>query len=175
MECSTHQSEKFMQPLSSNQKTLWLAYQLAPKSSAYNVYTTTRISGKVDFRVWQDSWQALVEKHPTLRATYQLKDTQVFQVLDTSLSIEIDLQYVDVSQFEEKEIQQKILEAANHPFDLENSPAFRIYLFEQSSQEYIQLVVIHEILGELRSLLILLSEFFDLYAKSSVKNCLLVS
>ncbi len=161
----THRSEansKLTFPLSSNQHALWLVYQFSPHSSAYNVYTTTQIKGNLNLELWRDSWKKLVQKHQILRTTYQMAHSQPIQILHQDSAIEIKV--IDCFQIPEEQVKQRILQEANLPFNLEKGPLLRVCLFQLSPQITIQLIVIHEIAGELRSLGILLNDFFKLYS-----------
>mgnify|MGYP006281783107 CR=1 FL=1 len=150
-------------PLSSNQKALWWIYKLSPNSSAYNVYTTTQINGDLNLQRWEESWAEIVHKYPILRTTYYMDHAEPIQTITASSAIH--LQVIDSSQIREEDRKQQILQTAKHPFNLMNGPLIRVYLFQVSPQVAIQLVVIHEIAGELRSLGILLRDFFKVYAQ----------
>ncbi|ASC70570.1 peptide synthetase [Halomicronema hongdechloris C2206] len=152
-------------PLSPNQKLLWLAYQLAPDSPAYNIYTTALIKGAIDTALWQDSWKYVVKTHPILRATYRWHQAEPEQVIHAATSPDLTFKVIHASELSEEEVRQYILAESRDPFRLETGPTLKVCLFQRAPQIHIQLVTIHEISGELRSLSILLRKFLQRYSK----------
>ncbi|TBR56879.1 hypothetical protein B4U84_25840 [Westiellopsis prolifica IICB1] len=149
-------------PLSYNQRDLWLIYQMAPESVAYNIYSTVQITSALDVEVWQQTWQKIVDRHAILRTTYTNRDNRPIQVIHPHHKVKLEV--TDTSTWSEKELKEQILRQVRQPFDLKNGPVLRIYLFKRSVQDYIQLLTMHEIAGEMRSINILLSELQRLYA-----------
>ena len=149
-------------PLSHNQKDLWLIYQMAPESAAYNIYSTVQITSDLNIEVWQQVWQKIVDRHAILRTTYTNRDNQPIQVIHLHHKIKIEV--TDASTWSQNDLKEQILTQVKQPFNLKNGPVLRIDLFKRSVQEYIQLLTMHEIAGEVRSINILLSELQRLYA-----------
>src|ERR1700736_3827987 len=56
-------------PLSDNQQGIWFLCQFAPESPIYNVSFATRIRSEVDTPASRRAFQALVDRHPSLRTT----------------------------------------------------------------------------------------------------------
>lgn len=150
-------------PLSPNQKLLWLAYQLAPDSPAYNIYTTALIHGTIDTALWHDSWKYIVKTHPLLRTTYRWHQADPEQVIHSAAAADLIFKVVSASELSDAEVRHYILAESRDPFHLETGPALKVCLFKRAPQIHIQLVMIHEISGELRSLSILLRKFLQRY------------
>lgn len=148
-------------PLSYGQQALWFLYQMAPESVAYNILITVQISSELDLGAWQRAWQKLVERHPILRTTYTTRAGQPVQVVHPHQ--EVAFKVVDASGWNEDYLKEQILAEADRPFNLEQGPVFRVTLFERSAQEYIQLLTMHHIAGEMWSFDILLDELQVLY------------
>lgn len=60
---------KSFYPLSDNQQGIWFLCQFAPESSIYNVSFAARIRSEVDIPAFRRAFQALVDRHPSLRTT----------------------------------------------------------------------------------------------------------
>ena len=58
-------------PLSFSQERLWFLYQLFPESLAYNYTITNRLAGDLDLPALQQSLQALVDRHESLRTCFR--------------------------------------------------------------------------------------------------------
>src|SRR5579872_2914463 len=59
-------------PLSYNQQGIWFLYQLAPESTIYNVTFSARICSDLDIAALRGAFQALIDRHPSLRTTFFL-------------------------------------------------------------------------------------------------------
>ena len=56
-------------PLSDNQQGIWFLCQFAPESSIYNVSFAGRIRSDMNIPAFRRAFQALVDRHPSLRTT----------------------------------------------------------------------------------------------------------
>ena len=56
-------------PLSDNQQGIWFLCQFAPETSIYNVSFAGRIRSDLDIPAFRRAFQALVDRHPSLRTT----------------------------------------------------------------------------------------------------------
>jgi hypothetical protein len=65
------QTSKRLHPLSHNQQSMWYMHQLAPDSAAYNVAFPARVRSAVDVATLKQAFQALVERHASLRTTFE--------------------------------------------------------------------------------------------------------
>ncbi|MDJ0596984.1 MAG: amino acid adenylation domain-containing protein, partial [Pleurocapsa sp. MO_226.B13] len=148
-------------PLSYGQQALWLLWQLAPESSAYNVAFKCYIRSDVDVAALQKVFQVLSERHPILRSTFPKLGTEPIQ--QVNLEQELDFQQIDATNWNEEELKRKVFAAYQSPFNLEHGPVMRVRLFTCSKQEHILLLVIHHITGEGWSIGILLDELKVLY------------
>jgi len=117
-------------PLSQGQRSLWFMYQLDPSSSAYNVMYAAHIRGDADQQALERAFQQLVDRHAVLRTTYTMKDGVPTQVIRPDSKFE--LQRVDARAWEWNELQEKIQQSADVPFDLEAGPVMRVELFERA-------------------------------------------
>ncbi|RYZ33103.1 MAG: non-ribosomal peptide synthetase, partial [Myxococcaceae bacterium] len=61
-------------PLSFAQQRLWFIDQLDPGSPLYNMPTALRLSGTVDVTAFQRAFDALVQRHESLRTTFESHD-----------------------------------------------------------------------------------------------------
>ncbi|HEY9820921.1 MAG TPA: amino acid adenylation domain-containing protein, partial [Candidatus Sericytochromatia bacterium] len=148
--------------LSHGQQAIWFLYKMAPRSVAYNIYTTVRISSSLDLGAWHRAWLRIVERHQALRTTYTERDGQPVQVVH--LYQEVDVKVTDASSWSDDYLKKQILAEAECPYNLETGPVLRVHLFTRSAVEHIQLLAMHHIAGDMWSFDILLSELRGLYA-----------
>jgi amino acid adenylation domain-containing protein len=148
-------------PASYGQQALWLISRLAPESAAYNVASAVRIRSAVDPAAMRRALQKLIERHSSLRTTFnEIDGTPVAVVCE---EVDVSFDYEDVSSSNEELVNKRLTKLALRPFDLETGPLFRVNLCKRSDEEYLLLWVAHHIVVDFWSLVILVHEFGELY------------
>src|SRR5271154_661562 len=66
-------------PLSHGQRGLWFLHQMDPQSSAYNVCYPSRFRSPLDLPAFRRAVQKLVDRHPSLRTTFEESDGVLLQ------------------------------------------------------------------------------------------------
>ncbi|MGD1020131.1 MAG: amino acid adenylation domain-containing protein [Verrucomicrobiia bacterium] len=148
-------------PLSDNQQGIWFLCQFAPESSIYNVSFAARIRSDVDIPAFRRAFQALVDRHPSLRTTIKVHSGKPVQQIHNHQAVHFD--ETDASTWREDELQTRLVEETQRRFDLERGPVMRVNLFTRSAQEHILLLVIHHIVVDFWSLAVILNELGVLY------------
>jgi thioester reductase-like protein/FkbM family methyltransferase len=149
-------------PLSYGQQALWFLYQSAPESSAYNTAFTVHIRSHVDVSALRQVFQTLMNRHPCLRTTFKTIDGKPVQEVHGDQ--EVYFKQTDTSTWSWEELNKRIVETYQRPFDLERGPVMRVNLFTSSEQDHILLIAIHHIVYDGWSLWIFLDEFHKLYS-----------
>jgi NRPS condensation-like uncharacterized protein len=149
-------------PLSDNQQWIWFLCQFAPESSIYNVSFAARIRSEVDIPAFRRAFQALVDRHPSLRTTFAVHSGKPVQQIHEHQPVHFE--EADVSTWREDELQTRLVKETQRPFDLERGPAIRVSLFTRSKQEHILLLVIHHVVVDFWSLAVILNELGVLYS-----------
>ncbi len=148
-------------PLSQGQKSLWFLHQMSPNSGAYNVWGAARIEAELDPLALRDCYQAVADRHPSLRTTFSSRDGEPIQLIHDRLEISFHLE--DTSNVSEADLKERLANEYQRPFDLENGPLMRIYLFKRSEREYFLLIVVHHIVVDLWSVVVVVDELAKLY------------
>jgi amino acid adenylation domain-containing protein len=149
-------------PLSDNQQGIWFLCQFAPESSIYNVSFAERIRSEVDIPAFRRAFQALVDRHASLRTTFAVHSGKPVQQIHEHQAVHFE--EIDASTWREDELQTRLVEETQRPFDLERGPVMRVGLFTRSAQEHVLLLVIHHIVVDFWSLAVILNELGELYA-----------
>src|SRR5262245_5183434 len=152
-----------MFPLSHGQQALWFLYQIAPESPAYNVPFVAYIRSEVDADAMRRTFQGMLDRHPSLRATFALHDGQLVQQIHDSQKLDFD--WLDVSNLSRQEMEQRVIEAHERPFNLERGPVMRVRLFTRSAREHVFLLSVHHIACDFYSLVVLMDELRLRYPK----------
>jgi acyl carrier protein len=150
------------QPLSFGQQALWFLHELAPESTAYHIAAAVRVRTTVDAAGLQRAFQALVDRHPSLRTTFTAPQGEPLQRIHEYM--EIWFKAEDSSSWTETVLSSRLTENTQRPFNLEEGPLLRVNLFTQSEREHILLLVAHHIVADFWSLSVLVNELGMLYS-----------
>src|SRR5579859_5531527 len=148
-------------PLSDNQQGVWFLCQFAPESSIYNVSFAARIRAELDLPAFRRAFQALVDRHPSLRTTFAVQSGKPVQQIHEHQPVHFE--EIDASTWLEEELQNRLVEETQRRFDLERGPVMRVSLLTRSAQEHILLLLIHHIVVDFWSLAVILNDLGMFY------------
>jgi amino acid adenylation domain-containing protein/non-ribosomal peptide synthase protein (TIGR01720 family) len=157
----TDAAEGVWHPLSHNQKSLWFMHHVAPESAAYNISFAARIRGEIETEALRRAFQALVNRHASLRTAFALVDGEPAQRVGERATI--FFQTEDARGLEETQLRERLSLEAHHPFNLEAEPLLRGFLFKRAADEHVLMLVAHHIIVDFWSLSILMYELGELY------------
>jgi amino acid adenylation domain-containing protein len=150
-------------PLSRGQQALFFLHELNPESSAYNIARAVRLRPDINIEHLRDAFQALVDRHSALRATFTTRHGKPAQRIHGRS--EVSFNETDVSGWTQTGLRERLIEEARIPFDLGQGPLLRLKLFsEPQSGGRILLLVAHHIICDFWSLAILIQELETLYS-----------
>jgi amino acid adenylation domain-containing protein len=137
-------------PLSFVQQRLWFLDQLEPGNPFYNIYVAFHLAGSLHVQALQQSLQALIQRHESLRTTFSTEDEQPVQIIHSAISC--DLMVVDISSLPASErqeaMQQLARDEAQRAFDLIRGPLVRTRLVRMEHKEHVLLVTMHHIISD---------------------------
>ncbi|HVR99264.1 MAG TPA: amino acid adenylation domain-containing protein [Thermoanaerobaculia bacterium] len=152
-------------PLSFAQQRLWLAEQLEPGGSHFNLPSALRIAGHLDTAALERSLSELARRHETLRTTFVAVDGRPLQVI--APPAEQVLPWVDLEALppvaREAETLRLADAEARRPFDLATGPLWRATLLRLAAREHVLLMTMHHIVSDAWSMGVLIQESVELY------------
>ncbi len=148
-------------PLSEGQKGLWMLQKVSPEMSAYNIPLCFRIDQKLDIEKFKQACSFILQKYPILTSVFGEDDGIPYQMIQPSQPL--GWQQEDISTLEADKILPYLREKAKEPFSLERGSLMRIQLLSRSEQEHIVLIVIHHIVFDGTSSLILVKSLLEAY------------
>lgn len=157
--------ESFIFPASFAQQRLWFIEQLVPEASLYTIPLVFRLNGSLNRSILEQSLQAIVSRHESLRTTFEFVDGQLMQAISCNLQISlplIDLQTLPAATRESIALQE-IRQAIEQPFDLHQGPLLRVKLWQISEQEHLLLILLHHIIFDEWSSGVLIRELGAFY------------
>ncbi|NNB98210.1 non-ribosomal peptide synthase/polyketide synthase, partial [Corallococcus exiguus] len=152
-------------PLSFAQQRLWLLDQLQPGDISYNIPTALRLTGPVDLESLRRAFEALVERHESLRTTLSTSQEEPSQCIQEPSNWElplIDLTSLPESQREE-EAQRAAATEARRAFNLTTGPLLRSTLVRLGQDSHLLLVTMHHIVSDGWSMGVLVREVAAFY------------
>ena len=152
-------------PLSFAQQRLWFLDQLEPNNPFYNVPWGLRLMGALDVPVLEAAFAEIVQRHESLRSTFQVQEEEPVQVVAPELPLPLTI--VDLSHIPEEEREEKVrtlvLAEVQVPFSLSAGPLFRIRLIKVSEQDHALIVTLHHAISDGWSVGVLSGELAALY------------
>ena len=153
-------------PLSFSQQRFWFFDQLQPDSALYNISTSVHFNGQLNVAALECSLNYIISRHETLRTNFLTVDGQAVQVINPARSLMLqvmDLQQLDETQREITCKQQATTEAIR-PFDLATDLLVRVTLLKLGETEHKLLLVMHHIISDGWSMVVLVRELAAVYS-----------
>ncbi|MCI0392288.1 MAG: amino acid adenylation domain-containing protein [Acidobacteria bacterium] len=152
-------------PLSFAQERFWLFDQLMPGSPVNNLPSACRLTGRLDVEALALSLNTVVQRHESLRTTFDVVGGEPSQIIAPSQDVE--LQVIDLRRLNEAarevEVKRLIAEDAQRPFDLSRGPLLRASVLRTNEEESILTLTMHHIVSDGWSVGVLTRELMTLY------------
>src|SRR4051794_25521169 len=159
-------AEPSIRPASYAQKRLWFLEQLDPGSSAYNLPRAIRIVGRFDREALQTALEAIVQRHESLRTTFEAFDGDPVQLIHPAgARVEIPLINLQTVAGDKREEEAMAIasEEGQRRFDLSAGPLLRAKVVRLSHQEHILILTLHHIVTDGWSMSVLFGEIGEFY------------
>lgn len=146
------------------QEQFWLVDQLTPGTSAYNFSWPMRLEGRLDAAALSKAVAEIVRRHEALRTRFAATDGQPMQIVERAASARLEL--VDLAEEPDPETAARRLieERTAAAFDLSRGPLLRAILMRLDEREHILLIVVHHIVFDGVSKVVLYRELGECYA-----------
>lgn len=162
-----HAAGKCAMPSSAPQERFWLLQKLSPTNRSFNMPACVRVNGRLSHELLERSFQLVVERHETLRTTFELQMPQgeLMQVVSSAAKFSLPVTSLeDIPEpAREGELKKAIRRETSQVFDLTGGPLFRAHLFEMRPEEHVLAITIHHILSDAWSQSILQRDLWQAY------------
>lgn len=153
--------------LSYGQKRMWFLHLMDPNSAAYNIFSIAKLHGHVNLDAVRQAFQALINKHPSLRTSFQANDNGQPE------SVVHDAVDADVSVIDNPESAEQCLDSFIwQPFDLGRAPLLKAAVIRTDDETCLMALVIHHIVADGWSLGILHEDLQRFYAAALASQAL---
>lgn len=144
--------------VSSPQKRLYILQQLDPAATGYNMPMMIEIGSEVTKERLTSTFKKLIERHESLRTSFEMIDGQPVQKIHEQVALEIS---VHVSKREDlQQLQSEFV----RPFDLSKAPLCRVGYVQLEDGKKCLLLDMHHIITDGVSQELLATEFREIYA-----------
>jgi amino acid adenylation domain-containing protein len=148
--------ERVAPGLSPGQEALWFLHQVAPESPVYNITVAARIQPDPTPGVLRDAFQALLDRHESLRTIFPAVGGRPARKVLTSSDVWFGVEEaIDLS---EDALRMRLAADARRPFDLENGPLMRITFYHRGDAGSVLLLAFHHIAVDFWSLGLLVND-----------------
>ena len=161
-------------PLSFAQQQLWVLNQLLPNKAAYNIPIALHFDGKFNQKAFFQAWQALVNRHESLRSAFQEKEGIAEQTVIAPNALSKNaFEFIELSSLSDIEREQqykKLLENLGlQIFELNKAPLWKSQLIKLGEEAHVWLLAMHHIISDGWSMTILnqeISTYYQAYSES---------
>ncbi|WP_433946005.1 amino acid adenylation domain-containing protein [Paenibacillus sp. SN-8-1] len=147
-------------PLSSAQSRLYILDRMEGIGTAYNLPFAIEVRGRLQVDRVKESFQAIVNRHETLRTSFSMQDGELRQEIMAAHTVELPVTFSAAAE--------ENVDAAIHsfirPFDLHKAPLFRVEIIALSEERHVIVCDMHHIISDGISIIVLMEEFIQLYA-----------
>jgi amino acid adenylation domain-containing protein len=144
------------------QARLWFLHQLDPGLTAYHIPALWRLRGDLDVFALEQALAALIERHPTLRTTFQLHGREVLQIIHPLAPFPLAAEPLG-DRDSDAVIDAWLNQEHSTPFDLSSGLMLRARLLVVHEQEHLLLINHHHIASDGWSLSVLARDLVELY------------
>ncbi len=152
-------------PLSFAQQRLWFIAQLEPDDPSYNCIEALRMTGKLNVRLLEQTFNEVIRRHEALRTTFRLIAGEPVQIVSPETKLTpsfIDLRALPASE-RERQVSELSSKERQRPFDLAHGPLLRVVILQISEHEHAVVFTTHHIVSDGWSRDVLVREIIDLY------------
>ncbi|WP_460141186.1 non-ribosomal peptide synthase/polyketide synthase [Pseudomonas sp. S2_E01] len=153
-------------PLSFAQERQWFLWQMDETSAAYNIPSALHLHGELDVAALERSFNALIERHQSLRTTFRQQDDRAEQVIHAHMALTVDVHELDLSPAalpRDAQVEAFVATQTALPFDLINGPLLRVSLLHLGAAEHMLTLTQHHIASDGWSMRVMVEELLHLY------------
>jgi amino acid adenylation domain-containing protein/non-ribosomal peptide synthase protein (TIGR01720 family) len=161
MELTARHASRAVQSFS--QQRLWFLDQLQPGGHAYNLPGAVSLRGELNEAALQSAFDALTARHEVLRTRFVAGDGVPLQQIDPASVVRIERLDISTESDLEAAFNTLAQDFVKRPFNLSQSPVWRLALVRVAAGEQRLLLCLHHMISDGWSVRVLLQEFCELY------------
>jgi len=147
--------------LSFAQQRLWYLDQLDPDNPVYNVPMAYFLDGALNVELLTEALKGVFNRHDILKTSFQLIDDEPVQHIEKSLELEIE--NVNLSDADDKEVENYLAKKAGETFSLNQSPLIKISILQLADNKHMLFIMAHHTIFDGWSIRVFMNELRILY------------
>ena len=152
---------KIKSALSYGQESMYFFYEMDRDNTAYNTGICLKIAGGLNISAFKKSLETIQSRHDILRTVYRKEEDQLIQ--EVKVIDDLPFKTENLNGISAKEQRALIATDFKTPFDLQEGPIWRNYIYQTGEQEYVYAMVIHHIVFDEWSSNIFMQELISNY------------
>ncbi|AIG26780.1 non-ribosomal peptide synthetase [Brevibacillus laterosporus] len=133
-------------------------YERAAGEISYNIPFAITLEGKLNVERLRDSFQTMINRHESLRSSFDVVDDEVVLVVHDELCFDLPVMVAEEEQVSE------LVQAQVRPFDFHEAPLLRAVLIRSEEEKHTLFVDMNHIISDGTSLSVFMDELMQLYA-----------
>ncbi|WP_326580602.1 condensation domain-containing protein [Actinacidiphila glaucinigra] len=123
------------------------------------IVSALRLRGPLDIAALERAWNAVIARHETLRTALRVEDGRLTQIVAERVTATLRVDDLDLA-----DLDRTVYEEVDRPFPLDRAPLARLRLFRVADDDHVALLLLHHIIGEARSLEVVVRDLSAHYA-----------
>ena len=144
------------------QARLWFLHQLDPGLTAYHLPAVWKLRGDLDVAALESALAGLIERHSTLRTSFQLQGSEVIQIVHAEVAFALAAEVLGERDVEDV-IKEWLEDESRTPFDLTAGLLLRARLLRVEDHQHVLLINHHHIASDGWSLSVMDRDLVELY------------
>ena len=161
---SVDESKLYM--VSSAQKRQFALSRYSKDETNYNIPAIMLVEGSLERDKTEDCFRKLVERHETLRTSFEICNDEIMQRIHKKVEFNVD--YEELSRYSEELIKTEV-DKFIKPFDLSKAPLIRVKFIRLKDNKSLLMLDMHHIISDGTSIGIIMEEFTKLYKGESLE------
>lgn len=123
------------------------------------IVSALRLRGPLNTAALERAWNAVIARHETLRTALRVEDGRLTQIVAERVEATLRVDDLDLA-----DLDRTVYEEVDRPFPLDRAPLARLRLFRVADDDHVALLLLHHIIGEARSLEVVVRDLSAHYA-----------
>jgi amino acid adenylation domain-containing protein len=150
-------------PLSYAQSRIWVLSKMEGQNVLYNLPAVLLLKGTLDTEVFEQAWNAVIQRHESLRTVFIEVDGEPFQKIESHFNFTVKLEEYCGGEWNEQTLNDIAVAWCGYEFDLSRLPLLEIKLIRIRKDYHLFLFNMHHIIGDGWSIDIMLKELLFYY------------
>jgi phthiocerol/phenolphthiocerol synthesis type-I polyketide synthase E len=152
--------------LSSIQERFYLLQYMELAGKSFNMTGLMEMTGKLENERFAEAFRNLIERHETLRTSFEIANSKPSQKVHSLEDIEFAIEYYESAPGvgERSAAPEELIERFIRPFDLSQPPLLRIGLIKTGPEKHILMFDMHHIISDGVSMNLLVKDLTAFYS-----------